>query len=198
MDKYQLLFLRILSTLTFIFSQWSQFGLLHLNYKSLLPFPCLSPWHPIKCYSGADTGPACGGWDADASSEGFAVVYVVIYSFHQVSLKGHRFTHIHIYLCLSSHHPHLYFFSFFFCLSISLLFCCSCSLTEWHHFIGLDVCSDKGKRKWISVNFGFAENCNGHWPRKSCCKVSKEAKTFKFHCLQCTSASCSFHQEKHG
>lgn len=92
-----------------------------------------------------DTRSACGGWNADASSEGFSVMYVVIYSFHQVSLKGNRFIHIHIYLCLSSYPP-LYFFPFFFCLSISLLFCCSCFLREWHHFICLDVYSEKSKR----------------------------------------------------
>jgi len=53
MDKYQLLFLRLLSSLKFVFSHWFQCGLLHLNYKSRLSFPCLSPWNPIKRHRGA-------------------------------------------------------------------------------------------------------------------------------------------------
>lgn len=48
--------------------------------------------------------------------------------------------------------PPLFFLFLFFCLSVSLLFCCSQFFTEWHHFIYLDVYSEKSKRKWIASN----------------------------------------------
>lgn len=170
--------MRKLPSLEFILSHQFQFGycLLIINLCSLF-HACLhgSDWMLHRCNTPdqhvQDEMKTCL-----AKVLMFCLLSFVVFT--SVTPRKDIYPSTHLSLPFLLPHHLLHFFTFFFWFSISLLFCCSCFLIEYHHFIHLDVCGEKSKRKWISINIGFAETCNGQMAKETLLQSKQRSQNF--------------------